>query len=64
MMDAEALKKRQEYCRQATASAALEGITQPEGLKELDELLYQGKISPQEYRQKAIELFGVAEGRR
>lgn len=63
-MDAEALKKRQEYCRQATASAALEGITQPEELKELDELLYQGRISPQEYRRLAIEILDAVKNKK
>lgn len=56
-MDAEALKKRQEYCRQATASAALEGITQPKELKDLDALFFQGEISPQEYRERAVEIW-------
>lgn len=57
-MDADKLKKRQKYFRQATASAALEGITQPKELRELDGLLFRGEISTHEYRRRGVEILG------
>ncbi|MBU4230793.1 MAG: hypothetical protein KKG88_10910 [Proteobacteria bacterium] len=58
-MDAEALEQWKKWFRQATASAAIEGITQPEELKDLDELLYRGKINTEEYRNRGLEILAL-----